>query len=122
MPILTYDIRIDQFSDLASPVFAVTAAGAAINWNGATARMMIRVQPTDAVPLVSITTTPSASGGIVLGTISNVPGALQFTIKKAITGGLTITKAGYDLFVDWTDGTSTELLFGNVFVNPANTH
>ncbi len=121
---LTRDIYVDQFADFTSQTFTYIAAGVPVDFSGSTARMMFRLNPADAAPLVSLTTTPSASGQITLG---GALGTVVFNISKAATATLFAASINdqtcrWDLYIDWSNGTTTALLNGVVHFRSAITH
>lgn len=121
MPVATVNISIDQYADFALTFF-YTSAGTPVNLSGATARMMIRQNPGDATPFVSISTTPNAQGSIVLG---GVAGSVAVAINKATTATLAPALGPlprFDLLIDWPNGTTTDLVSGTVTINVTNTH
>lgn len=94
--------------------------GTPTDLTGAAARLMIRNLPTDATPLVSISTTSTSSGGIVLG---GPAGTVEITITKAALSALEAgDQANYDLLIDWSNGTTTKLLSGAAYVGATYTH
>jgi hypothetical protein len=121
MPTDWSNLQIDQYADF-SRTFTWVSGGIAVNLTGAAARMMVRQLPTDVTPLLSISTTPNASGFIVLG---GAAGTILISIAKSATSALipaTGSVPNYDLIVDWPGGTSTEVLKGQVLALPTNTH
>lgn len=128
MPIATpADLLIDQYADF-SQTFIWVAGGVPVNYTGSQARMMIRLTPTDVVPLVSISTTPNAQGSIVLGPTAMIPaGGVQININKTTTAALGAAipagiKGIFDLLVDFSTGLTTDLAGGNVQVHDGATH
>lgn len=107
--------------DGALVVDGAVESGTPVDLTGATAQLMIRSLPTDASPLVSISTTPSSSGSIVLGgALGTIVVAIAASALTAFVGGL---QAGYDLLIFWPTGASpTKLLSGSAFVAPTYTH
>lgn len=128
MPVSTpADLLIDQYADF-STVFIWSAGGVPVNYAGASARMMIRLTPTDLSPLVSISITPNSQGSIVLGPGGPIPaGGVQININRTTTAMLGAavpsgTKAIFDLLIDWQNGMTTDLAGGNVQLHPGATH
>ncbi len=103
---------------------------APVDLTGASARMMLRQQYSDAVAALSLTTTASANGQIALqnglstvaAASAGVTGYVTVTITKAAASALACVTYDFDLFIDWPNGTSTPLLTGEVTVAPAFTH
>jgi hypothetical protein len=133
MPIQSYDLAIDQYADFTvSPVYSLVATAGStpvpVNLTGYTARLMIRVNPTDAVPIVSISTTPNAQGSIVLQPIIGgvaQAGMIQVNINNATTAtmptGLSAPMS-YDLDLTTPLATVIDFMAGYVRVKAGNTH
>lgn len=135
MPLLIYDLELDQSADSKSYKWTLYPPGTPqpvppgatpVDLTGATARLMIRSHPADATPVVSLTTTLTAQGQLTLG---GALGTVSLNITKAATALLTSSVRGalksryrHQLFVDFPDGTTLPLLSGNVNVELAVTH
>jgi hypothetical protein len=69
--VLQADLSLDTYCDFLESFTFVTPAGAPtgvpVNFTGATATMMIRANSADAAPLLSLSTTATASGQLFLG-------------------------------------------------------
>jgi hypothetical protein len=83
---------------------------------------MVRQNPGDGSPLLSITSTASAVGQIVLG-------GLAGTVKVVFNKGKTTpalptipTPPHYDLLIDWPGGITTDFMSGQFVVGPGWTH
>ena len=131
MPIQSFDLAIDQYADFqVAPVYSlVVSVGSTpvpVNLAGYTARMMIRVLPSDAVPIVSVSTTSNAQGSIVLQPILNgiaQLGMIQVSINRATTGTMPSgTVMQYDLELDTPIGTTIDFMAGYARVKAGNTH
>ena len=131
MPIQSLDLAFDQYADFQiAPVYSLVAnVGATpipVNLAGFTARLMIRLNPTDAVTLVSISTTPNTQGSIVLQpTIGGVVqvGMIQVNINNATTATLPSNVVmGYDLDLTDTLGKVSDFMAGYARVKAGNTH
>lgn len=125
MPIYETRLPLDAGADFSSVfIWSSGTPPTPVDYSGATARMMVRSTPNDAAPIISISSTPNDSGQINLGVVDGVAtaGAVQIIITKLATSSFAVTTAGYDLFIDWPNGTSTEFLRGTVHVNLAFTH
>ena len=121
MPVAFVNLVLDQYADFSQTYYWI-AGGVPVNLSGATARFMARQNPSDVSPLLSLTTTPSSNGSIVLGGIA---GTVALTIAKVATTSLIPavgTVPNYDLLIDWPGGTTTDLLSGQVLVKSGNTH
>ncbi len=87
------------------------ADGAGVDFTGCTATFALKVCPTDAVPLVAVSTTPSLSGSIVLGTAANGnAGIVMLNLSPAATASLVYPVAHGDLVITMSDGTKQEFL------------
>ncbi len=105
-----------RYTDYVSPPFVLTQGGVPLPYSGASATLMVRHRPSDIAPLVTITTTPSASGSIVFFPMSPmvIPGAVQFTILKAANQLLALPEVVFDLVVVWSTGLTSVLLGGRL--------
>ena len=128
MSLLNYDISLDQIADSTTYSWTLLQSNktSVVDLTSCTARMMIRTLPSDAAPLVSLTSTLSASGQIVLG---GVAGTVALNITKTATAlliaqapGALVAKYIYDIFIDFPTGTSLAIVSGNVNVRLAITH
>lgn len=131
MSLLNVDLFADQYADYVHLFPVWLAGGVPTDFTGATARMMVRVNPTDATaPLVSITTTLSAQGQVQLGPVSggtygDVPaGAVLVAIAKAQLGVAfnAATALFYNLFIDWPNGTTTPFASGRFLLSLSTVH
>ena len=131
MPTQSYDLAIDQYADFqAAPTYSLVAnvgsTPVPVNLAGFTAKMMIRVTPTDVSPVVSISTTPNSQGSIVLQpTIGGVvqTGMIQVNINNATTAVMTPgIVMSYDLDLTDTAGKVTDFMAGYVRVKAGNAH
>jgi hypothetical protein len=121
VPTANIDLLPDQYADF-YPTYLWTAAGVPVNLTGATARLMVRQNPNDATPMLSISSTPNATGSVVLG---GVAGTVQINITKGkATPALSLAPLPphYDLLIDWPGGITTELMSGQFVVSPGWTH
>lgn len=120
--VANYNLQLDTYCD-SFVQFTWTAGGAPVNFTGAAARLMIRNQPTDAAPLISISTTPNTSGSIALG---GSAGTIGVTVTKLATSTVNPTNttllAQYDLLIDWANGTTTKFASGTAYIGPTDTH
>ena len=131
MPTQSFDLAIDQYADFQiAPTYSLVAnVGATpipVNLSGFSATLMIRVTPTDAAPVVSISTTPNGQGSIVLqpviGGVTQT-GMIQVKINNATTATLTPNIVmGYDLTLTDPLGVVTDFMAGYVRVKAGNTH
>ena len=131
MPIQSVDLAIDQYADFqVAPVYSLVASVGGtptpVNLAGFTAKLMIRLSPTDAAPLVSVSTTPNAQGSIVLQpTIGGVvqTGMIQVNVNNATTATLPSNVVmGYDLELTDTLGKVTDFMAVYVRVKAGNAH
>jgi hypothetical protein len=118
------DIEIYAGTDFSSE-WEWYADGNGVDFTGCTAAFAMRVCPTDALPLVAVTTTPSPSGSIVLGTAANQnAGIVILNLSAAATASLVYPVAHGDLVITMTDGTKQEFLqidafiFGPLYMGP----
>ena len=120
--VANYNLQLDTYCD-SFVQFTWTAGGVLVDFTGAAARMMIRNQPTDVSPLISISTTPNRSGSIVLG---GKAGTIGVNITKLATSTVNPTNttllAQYDLLIDWAGGTTEKFASGTAYVGPTDTH
>lgn len=125
--LLSLDLLVDQYADYSQFVIW-TAGGVAVNYAGATASLEIRQNPTDATPLLTVTTTPSASGYIVFGPTSTLPaGAVQINLSHAATASLSppvppAQPPRYTLLITWPNGFVQAFATGQVVVFAGNNH
>jgi hypothetical protein len=102
--LLSYPLDVNTYCDYAAS-FTWAASGTPdvpVNFAGATAAMMIRLFPSDPLPLVSISTTGSPSGFIVLGiappgplgaTVANLAALVTFDASAFLSGTLVAVTA-----------------------------
>lgn len=129
MSLLSFDLSLDQLADSTSyswNVFQPDGVSPS-DISNATARMMIRSVPSDPVPLVSITSTLSSQGQLVLGGALGTVGLNITKVATALLGvgaprGLLSCKYIYDVFLDLPTGKSVPIVSGTVFVRLAITH
>jgi hypothetical protein len=135
-----YLLELDQYADssryswtlyppgtlfVGLPPLQVAAAGSVpTDLSGATARMMIRSHPADPSPVVTITSTLSAFGqlvlGGVLGTIALKPiTKLATGLLRAQTRGERKSNYQFQIYVDFPDSTSITAVGGNVITTLA---
>ncbi len=121
-----YDLELDAACGFAETftwyqqgavvIDGAVASGTPMDLSGASsAQLMIRQNATDASPLVSISTTPNASGSILLGgSAGTIAVSIKAAALAAFAGGL---QARYDLLVFWSSGASpTKVLSGAAFI------
>src|SRR6185312_3038881 len=114
MPVFSQDLNIDQGADFSfvSPPYVVD--GVVQDFTNAHCRMMVRILPTDPVPLLSLTDTAGANGGV---TPNGAAGTVTVAVKKVAASALpAVQPLEFDVFVDKADGTSIRLMAGRVFV------
>lgn len=92
-----------------------TVAGTPIDLTGYSATAIVYANLDDASPLVTLTTTPSASGVVVLG---GTLGTIQVQLTHAATQSLPSTPLRWTLRVVAPDGTQIVLLVGAVRRSP----
>ena len=131
MPIQSFDLAIDQYADFqVSPVYSLVetigSTPVPVNLSGFTARLMIRSNPSDVSPLVSISTTPNAQGSIVLQPVIGgvlQTGMIQVNINNATTATLPANVVmGYDLELAAPGGAVTDFMAGYATVKAGTTH
>lgn len=124
MPLANLNIDIDQYADFFQTTYTWLTGPengpyVPVDLTGAAAQMMIRQNPGDALPIVSISTTPNAQGYITLG---GVTGTIQPVILKAVFPTLPTGALRFDLFINWPSGKTTDLAGGLSFVTPTSVH
>jgi hypothetical protein len=81
----TTRIDLSTVADFTPEAWWWYADGTPVDMTGCTAALALRVTPTDAAPLFAISTTPSAAGVIVLGTLGGGnPGLVQIAISRSV--------------------------------------
>jgi hypothetical protein len=113
-----YDLVIEQGTTFQRDFTWKTAAGVAIPLTGYTIRLMARINPTDAVPVISLTTPAT---GITITSEAN--GTFQILLSAAITAGYAFTEAQYDLEAASPAATPvvTRLMEGTITISPERT-
>lgn len=123
MAVQSTDIFLDQYVDFwrTDTWYAGRDAQSTVpvDLTGSMARLMIRAKPTDASPVLSISSTPSASGVLLMG---GSTGQIEINITKTATASLASGTYRYDLFVDFPGGYTLAFMSGYVFVRATNTH
>jgi hypothetical protein len=122
------NLTIYQYTDFSqsftwksgTPPVAVSLAGGA-------ARFMARVNHSDVVPLLSLTTTPNAQGVLLIEPDDNSgnpqTGMISVMINKATTATLLSSVTPFwQLFVDLPAGTTVPLVTGRIVVIPEDVH
>lgn len=92
-----------------------TVAGTPVDLSGYSATAIIYANLDDAAPLVTVTTTPNASGGILLG---GVLGTIEVQLTHAATSALPSSTLRWTLRLTAPDTTQTVLLTGAVRRSP----
>lgn len=120
MPIFTQNFTLDQGADWSWTSQPYVVAGVVQDLTAAGCRAMLRANPADAAPIVSLTNTPGPSGSVVPnGTL----GTITLTLTKSATASLAPSGVyQYDVFVDLPGGTSVRLVYGTIVVAPSITH
>lgn len=109
MPQQRIDLPVDLYADYTATVL-VQAGGQPVDFTGCSAVLMVREEPTDTgTPLLSVSTTPSSQGSIVLGTptTGSPPlGGVQIEFTAAATAALPTTgePLSYTCLVTWSNG------------------
>lgn len=124
---ITQDLYVDQYADFTYSFPPWSPGGTLADFTGATASLMVRANPGDLSPLVSISTTASSQGSVVLGLpnagAGAVPqGVVQVNVASSQTALLATPLARYDLFVVWPNGQKQLFATGRVYVAPGNDH
>jgi hypothetical protein len=106
----------NRYTDFVSPPFVLTQGGIPLPYGGATATLMYRHRPSDIAPLVTVTTTPSASGSVVLYPTSplTLPGCVQFTTLKAANELIALREVFFDMVITWSTGLQAPLFGGRL--------
>lgn len=122
------DLEVDQYTAFVFQYEEWDAGGNPVVFAGATATLKARVDPSDAAPILSISTTPTADGVIVLGPVTNgpygtvPPGVVQVNISAARTAQFTFPVANYDLFITFAGFDPEEFATGRILVKPGNNY
>jgi hypothetical protein len=118
----SYDLQIDQYTDFTRTA-VIPAALLRYPLTSATgSTLMVRANPGDASPLLSITAVLSTYGQLTIMPLGN-PLAMQVTILKAGVALLTAgVRLGYDWLINWSDGTTDYFASGVCFVKPGSDH
>jgi hypothetical protein len=111
--VFTIDLHPDADADC-SILFPVWNAGdAAVDFTGATAALSARLQPDDPALVLSLSTSPTADGSIVLGPVTGGPtgtvpaGVVQVNISRARGLLLKGVLGVYALVLTWSTGQTT---------------
>jgi hypothetical protein len=127
----THPITVYQYSDfvrtyryLAGPS---RAAAAPVDLSGNTVLLEMRIEPTDAAPIISVSTTPNAQGSISLlsGPLASYPYRIAVTIHRAAL--LTLPPGpwppvGYAVLITDTSSLQRTFLTGPVTVIAGYAH
>lgn len=120
MAVFTQNFTVDQGADFvwSSPQYIVN--GVVQDLSGSSCRMMLRVNPNDQGPTISLTNTPSSNGSIVQnGMLGTVTIDLTRVATAALTAGVLYQ---YDAFVDFPGGTSVRIVYGTILIAASITH
>jgi hypothetical protein len=99
------------------------ADGVGVDFTACTARLSLRVVPTDPAPLIAISTTPSSSGSIVLGTpLGGNAGLVQILISKTALAPLVVPVLHGELVITFADGSEYEFVHIDAFVRQGSTY
>jgi hypothetical protein len=112
--LLQYPLNLDTGTDFSASWTWGLAQNELTSFVGATAQLMIRETPADLTPLLSISTTPNASGGVYLGQAPPGPfGATVTTLAALVAYNPSALAAGTLVYVQtpasyysWTPGGS----------------
>ena len=107
----TYDTTVDQGSTWKMATFVTDESGAAINLTGYSARMFVKREKTDVVPLLQLT---NANGKIV---ITELSGRLDFMLLDADTDSLSSGVHFYDIELVSPSGEVTRIVEGVFYIN-----
>lgn len=97
------------------------------DFTGCLARLQVReTQSSSALLLLAL---PLSGGGITFSSVAMAggppapatPNAFTVTIPKATSLALPVGEFYYDMFIDWTNGTSTAMLQGQFVIAPTVT-
>jgi len=132
MPSIQFDLYVDAYADFAEcPIWyagGVTfAASSPVSFTGCSAELEIWATGAQS-PFLTISTTPSGSGSIVLGpatgSTGTVPeGGIQINLSRSVTGTFAPkTQYQYALTVTFPGGFVQQVADGNVYVNPLGVH
>jgi hypothetical protein len=121
MPVGSIDLLIDQYADCtATFLWSKRADGSPVDVSGYTAQLMLRNNPPDPTPLVSISTTPNAQGSLTLGGVLGTVDVLILHGTTAILPGNAML--GLDLILLAPTGQIVDLVHGRAFVTAGNVH
>lgn len=113
MPAYKLKLAIEQGATFTKVITWKTGAFAVpVNLTGCSARMHIRAELEDLIPLLVLTT---ANGRIALG---GVAGTITITLSATETAALAWTTGVYDLEVEFPGGLVVRRLAGAVTVSP----
>lgn len=117
MPVATYVLALDQGCDF-SQTFAWVQGpnpedALPVDLTGATATFAAGTTP-GAAPALTLSTTPSSAGSIVLGGLA---GTVQVNIAHGASASLPVPLL-FDLVITLANGTITDFLAGNLFTKP----
>lgn len=120
MSVFTENFSLDQGADFTFTSQPYVLNGVIQNLTGAHCRTMLRVQPSDASPVVSLTDSGTANGSVIP---NGATGTVTLTITKVATSAISPGAVyQYDTFVDLPGGTSVKLLTGTMTITPSVTH
>ncbi len=118
--LLFVDLFVDQYADFTFLYDVWLAGGTAVDFTGCTASLVARTHPSDPTPAVSISTTPSTDGSVVLGPVTlgptgSVPaGCVQVNIANARTAKFGPAPMRYDLLITFSNGEKFEFATGQI--------
>lgn len=107
------DIYIDPYCDFDETFTWIDPASATpVDLTGCSAQLQVKEFPWDDVPLVDVTTTPTAGSALTLGSTA---GTIRLQIGNTASQALqTVVGARFDLIITWSDGTFSKFMFGFV--------
>lgn len=130
MPVLSnFTLNLDQGADTNLTFVWLQSTNPAlppspVDIAGFTAECMVRIQPSDPSPLISVSTTPNSQGQIILG---GVNGTVQLQITNAATSSLPqglnfVSSYYYSIVLISSLNVRTVLVAGACSVNSAVTY
>jgi hypothetical protein len=119
---LHLDLVLDRYTDFTSPYLILDVCGQPLSYLGATAILMFRRYPRDTSPLVTITQSPTPSGGIYFFPNNPAPpygatpqpGGLYFQTTRTVNAALAFPEVVFDMVVTWSTGFDSVLVGGRI--------
>jgi hypothetical protein len=115
-------IDLFQYADFVQQWWWI-ADGLGVDFTDCTASFALRVSPSDAAPLLAVSTTATSSGSILLGTnAGNTAGLVQLNIDASVITPLVARVAHGDLLITMSNGEVVEFGHLDAIVHAGNTY